>query len=93
MNGHTKGPWKAVQTSHGPIDVFDANDHDVVTVYGGRMGNALLIAAAPELLEALQTLMASSEEPDPCSLSPRATLLVGAWAKARDAISKAEGRS
>lgn len=54
---YTPGPWRAVKTAHGPIDVFDARDHDVVTVYGGRMGNARLIAAAPELLEALKAMV------------------------------------
>ena len=38
-----------------------AHDHDVVTLYGGRLGNAHLIAAAPELLEALRALLALHE--------------------------------
>ncbi len=56
---HTPGPWKAVKAAHGPIDIFDQQGQDVVTVYGGgveaesKIANANLIAAAPELLEAL----------------------------------------
>lgn len=43
----------------GGFDIFDARHRDVVTVYGGgvetesREANARLIAAAPDLLEAL----------------------------------------
>lgn len=95
MSKHTPGPW--VQ--------FDKNDTRTM-ILGPRQfhvasvpvfeeedeANARLIVAAPDMLDALKALIACSEEPDPESLSPRAPLLVGAWAKARDAISKAEGR-
>ncbi len=56
---HTPGPWKAVKAAHGPIDIIDKRGRDVVTLYGGGVEteslalNANLIAAAPELLEAL----------------------------------------
>jgi hypothetical protein len=55
----TPGPWVAQKAPHGPIDIFDGRGRDVVTVYGGGVGaedqngNARLIAAAPELYEAL----------------------------------------
>ena len=61
MSGHTLGPWKVAPAREGIIDIFDAHDHDVVTLYGGRLGNAHLIAAAPELLEALRALLALHE--------------------------------
>lgn len=57
--GHTLGPWTAKKMHTGGYDVFDPRDRDVVTVYGGGVeieslqANARLIAAAPELLEAL----------------------------------------
>lgn len=84
MSGHTLGPWKVAPAREGIIDIFDAHDHDVVTLYGGRMGNAQLIAAAPELLEALRALVhgfESYENVDPL------------LAAARAAIAKAEGRA
>jgi hypothetical protein len=46
----------------GGFDIFDPRNRDVVTVYGGgvetesREANARLIAAAPDLLEALKTV-------------------------------------
>lgn len=57
---HTKGPWRAVKASHGPIDILDDQGRGIVTVYGGGVGseskeaNARLIAAAPDLYEALR---------------------------------------
>jgi hypothetical protein len=55
---HTPGPWKAVRASHGVVDIFDNNDHDIVTLFGcNREANARLIAAAPELLAVLQDLL------------------------------------
>lgn len=59
---HTPGPWVAVKAGHGPIDIMDPRGRDVVTVYGGvdpgsYAANAALIAAAPELLEALQMVL------------------------------------
>jgi hypothetical protein len=57
----TPGPWTAVPTTFGPIDIVLADGRDVVTVYGGgtdnKKANAHLIAAAPELYEALQITM------------------------------------
>lgn len=56
---HTPGPWTARRMHAGGWDVFDPRGRDVVTVYGGGVGiesreaNARLIAAAPDLLEAL----------------------------------------
>ena len=62
--GHTPGPWTARRMHTGGWDVFDPRGRDVVTVYGGgveiesREANARLIAAAPDLLDALQKLVA-----------------------------------
>ena len=62
--GHTPGEWIARPMHTGGCEVFDPRGRDVVTVYGGgvetesRAANARLIAAAPDLLEALQRLAA-----------------------------------
>jgi hypothetical protein len=58
----TPGPWVARRMHTGGFDIFDPRNRDVVTVYGGgvetesREANARLIAAAPEMFEALANL-------------------------------------
>ena len=65
MAGFTKGPWNAVPTD--PSEGVDcwwligADKRDIGTVNGGQgdetpQANARLIAAAPELFEALEAL-------------------------------------
>ena len=104
MIGHTPGPWKATPANAGEwnIDGEGSNDWAIAVVCGGAGtedpngrtdANARLIAAAPDLLDALGAFIAASEEPGPESKSPRAALLTTAWVKARAAIAKAEGRS
>ena len=59
-DAHTPGPWAARRMHTGGFDIMDPRNRDVVTVYGGgvetesREANARLIAAAPDLLEALR---------------------------------------
>ena len=72
MSGHTKGPWEVARTDAGiivrtesakktrfgasryaAIGGFDRSDPEQLAE---ALANARLIAAAPELLEALQTL-------------------------------------
>jgi hypothetical protein len=94
---HTPGPWVARQSAHGPIDIFDSQERDVVTVYGGgvpsehKQANARLIAAAPELLDALKAMDAAICE----GFETQAGRMAGrkALIAARAAIAKAEGRN
>lgn len=91
MTKHTPGPWafdddRVITSPHTHNDL----DDDVCEVYGGnddiaevRRANARLIAAAPELLEALKELMVAA---DRVSAEPVTWL-----GKARAAIAKAEG--
>jgi hypothetical protein len=63
---HAPGPWKAIKSPHGPIDIMDCNDHDIVTLYGGngveaKEANARLISCAPDLLEALKWYVENDE--------------------------------
>ena len=64
---HTPGPWTARRMHTGGFDIMDPRNRDVVTVYGGgvetesREANARLIAAAPDLLEALRQLLSNAE--------------------------------
>lgn len=97
MSAHTPGPWRWV----GPfLDASDlVSDHGPIIEYQSYEGqsfagtsdaqdeaNARLIAAAPELLEALREVMAEVED---CCAVP-----ADEWdfvAKVRTAIAKATG--
>ena len=87
---HTPGPWTARRVHTGGFDIFDERGRDVVTVYGGgvetesREANARLIAAAPDLLEALSRAVHSYD-----GVPPRHH---PAWFdEARAAIARARG--
>ena len=61
MSGHTPGPWRARQDGYGwDVVATDPEEHaeagDLYSVTGGTMPepDARLIAAAPEMLEALE---------------------------------------
>ena len=90
MSGkHTPGPWHVDgPTLKGPAyNIGGVNSHRTTE---GR-ANALLIAAAPELLEALEAVKewaTEAEEGDPYKariLKPQA------WEKVRKALAKAKG--
>ena len=60
----TPGPWRAVEASHGPVDIFDQSGRDVVTVYGcgvteSRKANARNIARVPDMIA---TIIAQAAE-------------------------------
>lgn len=64
MSKHTPAPWElslgrtivGIRASNGSLDVI-ADCNDTVPQGEERIANARLIAAAPELLEALQAIM------------------------------------
>ena len=94
MTKHTPGPWTTtIRDGHakGPRPVITAPAVDRVAVVSGSNGddamhaNAKLIAAAPELLDALDSLVLACELPgDHCEVEQ-------ALPAARAAISKAVG--
>ena len=58
---HTEGPWiTGTHGSHGEIPIREKNGYLIATVWGDDSNNetadAKLIAAAPELLEALREI-------------------------------------
>lgn len=68
MSGHTKGPWESVATGDGTFGIIAEHQplaipmNDIACIWprGGKKrtaSNARLIAAAPDLLEALQELV------------------------------------
>ena len=59
MTKHTQGPWTIGKQDHDVIMIDTANGTAICDVYGDSVdqpANARLIAAAPDLLEALETL-------------------------------------
>lgn len=86
MTKHTPGPWKTVVNHNGDIMICDKKNFvvgEIADVFPEHVdGNANLIAAAPDLLEALKGCI---DDPDYCAKRPLVT------AKARAAIAKAEG--
>lgn len=84
---HTPGPWKARIGSDpqwwvcGP----EGNFHVIATTsQGNDAANARLIAAAPELLGALEEVLEVTKHLDPCQATVE---------KARSAIAKANGKA
>lgn len=56
---HTPGPWKVRGMISGDIDILNEQNHHIATMrsYEETKANAALVASAPELLEALESLM------------------------------------
>lgn len=91
MSEHTPGPWTAIQVEGGEWTIWREGTNHFVTETTGTMAteaNARLIAAAPDLLEALEALV------DPCDCYGRErgdhSVLCN---RARDAIAKARGQA
>jgi hypothetical protein len=99
---HTKGPWAA--SEHGAYGDYDGNsivilgdDLRIAVVLGydtkETRANARLIAAAPELLEALEAMIEwdAREEDHAIGFYDRMDLCKLAFEKARGAVAKAKG--
>lgn len=102
---HTPGPWIVVESAKGPKNAAawvctignNHNDPAVFStvldgdkfVFGDKLADARLIAAAPDLLEALKSLSASIFVPN----DERSPELTTALEMTISAIAKAEGRS
>lgn len=101
MTKHTHGPWMAIPTSTGAISINVAPGVPIATVGGAgwhlgeetARANALLISAAPDLLEAHDpdTLEAIADEIECFKHSARSASLRRIARQARAAIAKAEG--
>ena len=87
---HTPGPWTFALFDDEPNASFVQWRAGCAAVYGSRAGreaNALLIASAPELLEALVDVLSYFDSPeDGCFSDER-------LARVRSAVAKATGAS
>ena len=93
---HTKGPWKAVDSlSRWNVTTSDKprtfNICSVNTNLVEQEANARLIAAAPELLEALQTIVCCVRMNGPAGTTAY-VISEERMIAARAAIAKAEGK-
>ncbi len=115
MNAHTPGPWAAVYDGSGTWSIGPEGDPQGECIAGVRgpgvfskgdrfehaAANARLIAAAPELLEAMKVILGGfekgifvrdiSRDDDPL-WALGCAIQIAALAKAQAAIAKAEGR-
>jgi hypothetical protein len=97
MSKHTPGPWKVSHEANGQWTIF-AENYDVTSIpddpdYGRPSedpANARLIAAAPEMLEALKQVVQDCR----CSVKERFSghLVDCSVPHALNVIAKAEGR-
>ena len=96
-NNHTPGPWRKVdvrghlrvygKSPEEPLCVFFMGETDDWQGFKNANANATLIAAAPDLLAALDTLVKSLVDADEEGLIEHAAEII----QARAAIAKARG--
>ncbi len=91
---HTPGPWKVEETSSGPIYIEARDGRALATLAAwssddmpGAAANARLMAAAPDLLEALRFLVLDVEHYGAQGVAPTKA----AMNAAKDAVAKATG--
>jgi hypothetical protein len=90
---HTPGPWKEKRK----LAIYSADDEPICAVFpaeteGQSAADARLIAAAPDLLEALRGLL-RGEAKRSRRLTVRKHFSLGSMSQAKSAIAKAEGRA
>lgn len=96
MSKHTSGPWRLVTTTTPGQFVREhrirSEDDSMICEIGpvSQEANARLIAAAPEMLEALRLAI---EQLEPVTKPKLIQLPEYALRAVKDAIAKAEGRS
>ena len=100
MTQHSPGPWECVGFEN--LVVNDEEGNTITCAPGGRYGatlgelraNARLIAAAPEMLEALKDMLETyAWKHEETAQNEGEHMLISAVRKARQTIAKAEGRA
>ena len=91
MSAHTPGPWRADPSCNGlAIESAAHGNVGIVNLARASVADARLIAAAPDLLEACQTVLAGFDR----GIAVDANTVNGlVAARLRSAVAKAEGRS
>lgn len=99
MSGHTQGPWEALRDwdtdgfGNYTQEVQNANGDCIAIVHGKDkvtcQSNGELLAAAPEMFEALESIRTLSAYMN--SSGNRMVALGTIWAKAEAALKKARG--
>jgi len=94
---HTPGPWHADPLGNGTrVFSWEGPDDYLIAELGDQgnetAANAALIAAAPDMYEALRALVSAfeSREADPMWQLRKST--IEAWDDAIDAVAKVQGR-
>jgi hypothetical protein len=90
MSTHSPGPWSIANDADGWDNIVDADDRRIAEVdscSGGKDPDARLIAAAPELLEALELMLSQYG----CACGQRGCNRCEYSQIAREAIQKARG--
>lgn len=81
---HTPGPWKVIPPGHGHKTEWQYGADESYTSLETRPADAHLIAAAPELLDALVSILASYDANDTAGIREEIE-------RSRSAIAKARG--
>ena len=94
MAEHTPGPWSALRCEHGwhigpqPAGVCSISDNSGGERRDQQEANARLIAAAPEMLEALRAIIYAS---DKCQGHRNCDHNMTGWTLGRAVLAKVEG--
>lgn len=91
MNKHTFAPWRVNKRSQASYQIEREHGVNQIEVIADALteANARLIAAAPDLLEALYQLVDAADDSDGCQYGTLSTAFVRDIARA--AIAKATG--
>lgn len=94
---HTPGPWTVREPEDGEQhEIYAENGGDLICYpvwTANQQANVPLIAAAPDLLDVCQKILAWQSEDDPYSCDDWMEFATDLGAQAGRAIAKAEGRS
>lgn len=95
MSKHTPGPWKTTHSEVNGYRVSDSTGWGVAVVLKDTNdeANARLIAAAPQMLEALEELVELKDHRHSLPVEIYQESREKAWNKCRAAIAAAKGRA
>ena len=97
MSKHTPGPWRTARRGNGSqeLPILRSDGEEIGCIRGeARLGDARLIAAAPDLLACLKEFVDDCDAAYPhlSTLHDEWPDLIDTYQKAKAAIAKAEGK-